>query len=159
MWQCQMEVCPLSACTRTPRAGRATLRVAGKVRSASRGQTCAGGSPFFLARRAGLKDTHAHGIHARLPERVRARGFRESYRILRPAKHPADNTRARAGTRTLRRLSSPGEDVGFISLLEVLICPHLFREPERPSAPRNANQIPCFIRKPRAFCSVMFAVR
>lgn len=77
VWQCQMEVCPRSACTRTPRAGRKSeeQRSAWPERCVRRlaDRRAPEAVHFFFARRAGLKDTHAHGIHARLPERVRAR--------------------------------------------------------------------------------------
>lgn len=144
--------------------GRATLRVAGEVGSASRGQTCAGGIPFFL-RVARDSRTPTRTGSTRACQSESARGFRESYRILRPAKLPL-TTDAHAR----RHADAPQTELsgrGRRGVLRVLVSYqfwkfssiHIFRETKRPTASRSVNKTPRFIRKPRACCSVMFAVR
>lgn len=93
---------------------------------------------FFFLRVARDSRTPTRTGSTRACQSESARGFCESYRILRPAKLPL-TTDARARThadRALReRTSVRPPCVGFTSVLEVLKCPHIFRETKRPSAP------------------------
>lgn len=91
VWQCQMEVCPLSACTRTPRAGRKSeeQHSAWPERCVRRLADRRAPEAFhFFLRVARDSRTPTRTGSTRACQSESARGFRESYRILRPAKLP-----------------------------------------------------------------------
>lgn len=130
-WRC-VRCVRVHAPSRTP-IGRSDAQGCSSCCLATRRAAEAG---FFLSvfvGRAGLKDTHAHGIHTRLLERVRARIPWVIPHSATPPSSRWQQTRVRA--QTLRRQSCPGEDVdcvGFMSQLWKFWNIHIFVGERKP---------------------------